>query len=382
MAAAGIRKIPPGKLAKQAARFADRELVARTDLDGETIPRDIWARMGRRGLLGCGVPTLYGGGGAGFSELLPALEAFVGAGASPGLALSWLVQLVAGKILIEGAADSRRKKELLPEMAAGRLTVSIALSEPGAGSDPRRIATKAVQRGGLYRIDGQKAWLTNGPMADRFVVFAVEGRRGGRKRFTAFIVPRETPGLTLVETPPLGFLRPAPHCSIRLESCAVPEEAVLGRTGQAWEDLSKPFRMAEDAMLAGVLLGGTARELALLVDRVRAGGMGAGIEAKERIGAVAALLSAARGVSLEAAKAFDDCGAGTVVEQRLAAAQPVLEAMLEALGAACAGIGIERGCAPGTLGDDMNRLFGLGRDAARARRKKWGEAILIGKERS
>jgi len=382
MAAAGIGKMPPGKLAKQAARFADRELVARTDLAGETIPRDIWERMGKRGLLGCGIPTLYGGGGASFSELLLALEAFVGAGASPGLALSWFVQLVAGKILIEGAADGRRKKELLPEMAAGRLTVSIALSEPGAGSDPRRIATKAVKRAGVYVVDGQKAWLTNGPMADRFVVFAVEGEREGRKRFTALIVPRETPGLTLVETPPLGFLRPAPHCSMRLESCAVPESAVLGRREHAWEDLSKPFRMAEDALLAGVLLGGTARELALLADRVRAGGMGAGAEAKERIGAVAALLSAARGLSLEAAKAIDDSGAGTVVERRLAAVHPVLEAMLAALGAAYAGIGLERACGPGTLGDDMNRLFGLGGQAARARRKKWGEAILIGKERS
>ena len=382
MAAAGKRNVPQGKLAKQAARFAGRELAARKDLDGAATPRDIWSKMGRRGLLGCGIPTLYGGGGAGFSELLAALESFVGAGASPGLALSWFVHLVAGKILIEGAADGRRKQELLPEMAAGRLTVSIALSEPGAGSDPRRIGTTAVKRRGFYVIDGQKAWLTNGPMADRFVVFAVEGRRGGRKRFTAFIVPRETPGLTLVETPPLGFLRPAPHCSIRLESCAVTENAVLGRRGHAWEELSKPFRMAEDALLAGVLLGGTARELDLLVDRVRACGMGAGNETKERIGAVAALLSAARGLSLEAAKAFDDHGAGTVVEQRLAAVHPVLEAMLEALGAVYAGIGVERACGPGTLGDDMNRLFGLGGQAARARRKKWGEAILTGKVRS
>lgn len=374
------REEKTSEMVKRAARFAERELSGRTDLDGRTIPPDVWQKMGRRGLLGWGIPAAYGGGGAGFSHVLPAMEAFVRAGASPGLALSWMVHVVAAKVLVEGAADSRRKKELLPEMASGRSTVSIALSEPGAGSDPRRIGTTASKRRGGYLLDGQKTWLTNGPLADRYVVFAVEGEREGRKAFTAFVVPKHTAGLTVLEMPPLGFLRPSPHCGIRLESCFVPGAAVLGRRGRAWEDLSKPFRIAEDTLLAGVLIGAMSRELGLLIGRIGQTQGKAGTGEKERVGATAAWLAAARRVSLDAARALDGRGDGGVAERRLVAVHSVLQSLQEALGAAHEAFGLERAGDQGSLADDVARLFGLGSPADRARRRKWGETILTGKE--
>ena len=218
--------------------------------------------MARRGLLGWSIPAAYGGEGARFSDILPAVEAFVGRGGRPGLALSWMVHLIVGKVLIAGAGKRHAEKgDPAGDGLRANGTASIALSEPGAGSDPKRIRTTAVKKGRTYVLDGEKAWLTNGPLADLFIVFAVTGERGGRKGFTAFLVPRETPGLTVREMPALGYLRPSPHCEIRLEGCTVPETAILGRRGRAWEDLSKPFRVAEDVLLAGAILGGLDREL-------------------------------------------------------------------------------------------------------------------------
>ena len=263
------RKERISRLTMQALRLADRDLSARGDAADLGISGGLWRTMARRGLLGWSIPAAFGGEGARFSDILPAVEAFVGAGGRPGLALSWMVHLIVGKVLIAGAANGKQKKEILPAMAAGRWTASIALSEPGAGSDPKRIRTTAVKKGRSYVLDGEKAWLTNGPLADLFIVFAVTGERGGRKGFTAFLVPRETPGLTVREMPALGYLRPSPHCEIRLEGCNLPETAILGRKGRAWEELSKPFRVAEDVLLSGAILGGLDRELRQEVRRLQ-----------------------------------------------------------------------------------------------------------------
>src|SRR5512135_934482 len=250
------------RLKMQAVRLAGLDLSAQTDGgDLGTSSRGLWGAMARRGLLGWSIPAAFGGEGARFADILPAVEAFVGGGGRPGLALSWMVHLIVGKVLIAGAANGNQKKEILPVMAAGKRTASIALSEPGAGSDPKRIRTTAVKKGRSYVLDGEKAWLTNGPLADLFIVFAVTGERGGRKDFTAFIVPRETPGLTVRQMPALGYLRPSPHCEIRLDGCVLPETAILGRRGRAWEELSKPFRMAEDVLLSGAILGGLDRQV-------------------------------------------------------------------------------------------------------------------------
>ena len=120
------------------------------------ISGGLWRTMARRGLLGWSIPAAFGGDGARFSDILPAVEAFVGGGGRPGLALSWMVHLIVGKVLIAGSGNGRQKKEFLPGMASGKRTVSIALSEPGAGSDPKRIRTTAVKKGRSYVLDGKR----------------------------------------------------------------------------------------------------------------------------------------------------------------------------------------------------------------------------------
>jgi len=370
------------RLKMQAVRLAGLDLSARGDAEDMEISKGLWRTMARRGLLGWSIPAAYGGEGAEFSEILPAVETFVAKGGRPGLALSWMVHLIVGRVLIAGFGNGTQKKGVLPGMASGKRTVSIAFSEPGAGSDPKRIRTTAVKKGRSYVLDGEKAWLTNGPLADLFIVFAVTGERGGRKGFTAFLVPRENPGLTVREMPALGYLRPSPHCEIRLQGCSVPETAVLGRRGRAWEDLSKPFRVAEDVLLSGVILGGLDLELRQAGSSLWKRKGEIENDLKERVGGIAALLETARQVARVATRDLDGGKQGMDVEQGLVAFHLIAKTLQESFrgmiekpaGAGPAG--------PDATADDIARLIGLGMHASRARQRKWGDTLLIGKEKS
>jgi len=364
----------------QALRLAAEDLCAGGELGTREAPGEIWKKMARRGLLGWSIPASCGGGGARFTDILPAAEAFVGRGGRPGLALSWMVHLIVAKVLISNAGSRAQKKEILPAMAKGRVTASIALSEPGSGSDPKRIRTRAVEKAGRYVLDGEKAWLTNGPLADLFIVFAVTGERGGRKQLTAFLVPRTTHGLTVREMPPLGFLRPSPHCAIRLEGCAVPQTAILGCSGHAWEELSKPFRVVEDTLLAGVILGGLDRQLREIVRGMKESNRDIGNDVRERIGAVAVQLEVAQQIAQDAAGDLDRGKRGMDPERKLVAIHLIAKTLQESIDSIQEGGGHTR--LPGTLGDDIARLIGLGMHASRARQRRRADRLLAGKETS
>ena len=99
------------------------------------------------------------------------------------------------------------------------ITLSLAISEPGTGAHPKYLQTSASREGDDWVLTGEKSFLTNGPLAALFVVLAVSATEGDKKRLTAFLVPRETPGLSLTDPIHLDFLKPSPHCGIRLDAC-------------------------------------------------------------------------------------------------------------------------------------------------------------------
>jgi acyl-CoA dehydrogenase len=150
-------------------------------------------------------------------------------------------------------------------MAAGRMTASLAVSEPETGAHPRHLKTSALSRGDQYVLTGEKTYLTNGPFADLFVVFAVTGEDQAKKQITAFLVPRDTPGLTVTEEMPLDFLRPSAHCGIKLQNSPVPASRILGKKGSAYDDMIKPFREIEDALMMGPMAGCMARQLEIVL---------------------------------------------------------------------------------------------------------------------
>jgi acyl-CoA dehydrogenase len=137
---------------------------------------------------------------------------------------------------------------------AGR-ALSVAISEPKVGAHPKLLTTRAERVDGGFRISGQKAWVSNGPSADAIIVFAITAEEAGRKRYSAFIVPRQTAGLAAVDMPGFHALRPSQHCLLTLDACRVPASAMLGEAGSAYERMALPFRDIEDAVGTFGILG-------------------------------------------------------------------------------------------------------------------------------
>ncbi len=109
-------------------------------------------------------------------------------------------QLVA-RFFIGGFGNPEQRAAWLPRLA------SVAISEPRVGAHPKLLTTRAEEDADGYSIFGEKAWVSNGPLAEVFIVLAVTAIEGGRKRYSAFLVPRDTPGLSIDEAPNIGRSR-------------------------------------------------------------------------------------------------------------------------------------------------------------------------------
>jgi acyl-CoA dehydrogenase len=233
------------------------------------FPRELWREFGRRGVLGLCLPEAYGGRGGGYSEAMAAGETIVREGGPLGLALSLALHWIVGRFLILGFGTEEQKSRYLPPMAAGDIIASLAASEPKTGAHPKYLSTAAVLDEDHYDLTGVKTWLTNGPVAGLFAVMAVTGEKAGRKEITAFLIPRNTIGLTTTAPIPMDSLRPSPHGGIKLDRASVPVAGVLGPIGRAYETMIKPFREIEDALLSGPAAGGLTRQVRLVAASIR-----------------------------------------------------------------------------------------------------------------
>jgi acyl-CoA dehydrogenase len=184
--------------------------------------------------------------------------------------------------------------------------VAVAISEPGVGAHPKHLATRAEPAGDGWCITGEKAWVSNGPLAAVFVVLAVMAEAAGRKRYGAFLVPRGTKGLWVKETEAYRALPPSRHCGLVLDGCAVPRDALLGPPGGAYEMMALPFRDVEDA----VGLSGLAGACRFLVGRL---GRSSGAEAALSLGALVALTAVLEAGAARVAAALD---AGRLAEHQ------------------------------------------------------------------
>lgn len=156
---------------------------------------------------------------------------------------------VVSRFFIEGFGNAEQRAAW-----SGRLA-SVAISEPRVGAHPKLLATRAEEDADGYCIFGEKAWATNGPLAEVFVVLAITSVDAERKRYSAFLVPRATPGLSIDEAPQYRALAPSRHCGLKLDGCRVPRSALLGEPGSAYETMALPFRDVEDAVGTFGLLG-------------------------------------------------------------------------------------------------------------------------------
>ncbi|MDX1420217.1 MAG: acyl-CoA dehydrogenase family protein [Rubricoccaceae bacterium] len=136
--------------------------------------------------------------------------------------------LGSGPISLFGSDEQRAR--WLPPVAAGEAVMAFALSEREAGSDVAALATTARRDGDHYVLDGEKTWISNAGVADRYVVFARTGEAPGAKGLSAFVVDAETPGLTVSER--IETISPHPLGTLRLQDCRVAADRLLGAPGE------------------------------------------------------------------------------------------------------------------------------------------------------
>jgi acyl-CoA dehydrogenase len=126
-----------------------------------------------------------------------------------------------------------QKAAFLPQVRNGTALAAFALSEPDAGSDVAAIAMTASRTNEGWRLDGVKTWISNGGIAAHYVVFARTGEAPGTRGLSAFIVPADTPGLTIAER--IDIIAPHPLATLHFDNCVVPHDALLGASGQGFK---------------------------------------------------------------------------------------------------------------------------------------------------
>lgn len=205
--------------------FAARRLAPHADRwDREqALPRSVVTDLARAGYLGALVPARYGGSGLDMVTFGQLNEA-IGAACSSVRSVLTVHAMVTHAVGRWGSAAHRDR--WLPGLAAGDLVAAFALSEPDAGSDAGRLAATATPDGAGYRLDGVKRWITYAQAADLFLVFARIGTG-----ISAFLVPRDTPGLAVEPTTDLLGTRASMVGTVRLTGCRVGADALLGRPG-------------------------------------------------------------------------------------------------------------------------------------------------------
>ncbi|MDT2022716.1 isovaleryl-CoA dehydrogenase [Methylocella sp. CPCC 101449] len=233
--------------------FAQDEIAPRAEeIDRtNTFPRDLWPKMGALGLHGITVEEDYGGSGLGYLEHCVAMEEVSRASASVGLSYGAHSNLCVNQLRRNGTDDQKRR--YLGKLISGEHVGALAMSEPGAGSDVVSMKTRADKRGDRFVLNGNKMWITNGPVAETLIVYAKSDPSAGPRGITAFIVEKGMKGFgTAQKLDKLG-MRGSDTCELVFEDCEVPEENVLGSLGKGVNVLMSGLDYERAVLAAGPL---------------------------------------------------------------------------------------------------------------------------------
>ena len=201
--------------------------------DADTACKGLVRKLGAGGFLRHCVPAEFGGAATEIDSRSLCLIRETLAYADGLADFAFAMQgLGTGSISIAGS--EAMKQRILPDVAAGKRIAAFALSEKEAGSDVAAMATTATPDGNSHvRIDGEKSWISNGGIADHYIVFARTGEAPGARGLSAFLVEADTPGLSIVER--IEVIAPHPLATLRFEGCRVPLENRIGGPGEGFK---------------------------------------------------------------------------------------------------------------------------------------------------
>ncbi|HLR54410.1 MAG TPA: acyl-CoA dehydrogenase [Pseudogracilibacillus sp.] len=222
-------------LQKMVRDFSLKEVepTAKERDEEERFDRSIFDQMGELGLTGIPWSEEYGGIGSDFLSYAIAVEELSRVCASTGVTLSAHVSLASWPIYKYG--DESQKQNFLKRLAEGSALGAYALSEPGAGSDVASMKMQAKKDGSDYVLNGNKVWITNGGVADIYVVFAATAPEEKHKGITAFIVEKGTAGFTFGKKEEKLGIRSSPTTELIFENCRIPEANRLGEEGDGFK---------------------------------------------------------------------------------------------------------------------------------------------------
>jgi alkylation response protein AidB-like acyl-CoA dehydrogenase len=208
--------------------------VQSADASSERFCTEKWDLVRQSGILRLPFEASYGGFGEDLLSTMHVLEELGHGCRDGGLNFSVCTQIVGVGVPLQRSGSEQLKERYLPRICDGSAIGAHAITEPTGGSDALAMDTRAVDRGDHYVIDGTKSFITHAPVADVFLVYAKTKPEGGPLGITAFVVDRDTPGLSTSEAIPKMGLKGSPVGELVLDGCEVDAANVIGKPGSGF----------------------------------------------------------------------------------------------------------------------------------------------------
>ena len=254
--------------------FVDKEvrpLAAELD-EQERFPSELIPKMGEIGMFGIPIAEEYGGVGMGTLEYVMAVEEVSKACASTGVTISAHTSLCCWPI--EHFGTEEQKQKYLPDLATGEKLGAFGLTEPNAGTDAAMQRTTAEDKGDYYLLNGSKIFITNGEVADVYVVFAMTDKEAGTRGISAFILEKGMEGFTFGSHEKKMGIRGSSTCELVFENVKVPKENLLGELGKGFKIAMMTLdggRIGIAAQALGIAQGAIDEAVKYVKDRVQFG---------------------------------------------------------------------------------------------------------------
>lgn len=239
-------------------KFAKEKLAPRAEENDAKaeFSWENWRDLASMGLLGLPFPEQYGGSNASPLATSIAMEKVAEAGVDGGTTLGWGAHLILAGVPIWLIGTEAQKEKYLPKLATGEWIGGFGLTEPGSGSDAASMRTTAEKKGDCYILNGSKMFITNGPIGDLFVVFAVTDKKKGNRGISLFIVEKGFPGFSVGNNLKKMGNRTSTTSELYFDNCEVPAENLLGEENAGFVQIGKETMEWERSCMLSPLIGG------------------------------------------------------------------------------------------------------------------------------